>query len=289
MAVRLESAGSHAFNLGHLRREGGEELVERLLANAGFADDRTWRLQVQKKRLCNSETPPVRVVDGPKKWAVYLKIKPGDNNSCHYCSLLMPDGLQGQTVYHALKAVALTFGRNWRNTAVDNADAVPPVQAMAGGNCRPPNVPTTEARAGAGETAAVAGGVAPPTAGPPAPPPPAPPPTRGGQGGVAGGKSAVRGWLGDRDKIRLLLLAIHEISQEGACPQDRFAELLCDRMGWEGANRYEVGGVLTSLVRKDYIARRLRGSRPFGYLLTEEGLRVIADLVHPAAPVAGAP
>ena len=73
MAVTLESAGTHHFDLGHLRRQGAEIMVERLLRHAGLDPELPWRLQVQKKLLCNSETPPLRVVDGPKKWAVYLE------------------------------------------------------------------------------------------------------------------------------------------------------------------------------------------------------------------------
>ena len=37
--VRLEAAGDHAFDLDHLRREGAEELVERLLKAAGLHAD----------------------------------------------------------------------------------------------------------------------------------------------------------------------------------------------------------------------------------------------------------
>src|SRR5881392_2721114 len=131
MPVRVESAGDHAFDLAHIRRQRGEELVELLLERAGFEPEQQWRLQVQKKLTCTSETPPVRVVDEPKKWAIYLKIKPGDNDSCHYCSLLMPEGLQGQNGYSLLKRVALELDRNWRNQAVDDSDRVQPHQGTA--------------------------------------------------------------------------------------------------------------------------------------------------------------
>jgi hypothetical protein len=93
-----------------------------------------------------------------------------------------------------------------------------------------------------------------------------------------------RGWLDDPEKTRLLLVAIREVNAMGSHPQDRFAELLSERVGWKKANRHEIGGVFTSLVRRGYIVRIFRGSRPYGYELTEEGRALIHDLIHPATP-----
>src|SRR5579871_4246867 len=112
--VRIESAGSHVFDLHHLRRQGGEEVVELLLRLANIGDDLTWRLRVEKKVFCTAETRPVAVA-GCKPWCCYLKIKPGDNNSGHFCSLLMPQGFRGAEVCEALKRVEHRIGRNWQN------------------------------------------------------------------------------------------------------------------------------------------------------------------------------
>ena len=32
-----------------------------------------------------------------------MKIKPGDNDTAHFCSLLMPDGYRGEAVYEMLR------------------------------------------------------------------------------------------------------------------------------------------------------------------------------------------
>jgi hypothetical protein len=260
MSITIESAGSHAFDLGHLRRQGGEELVRRLLTRAGLDDGLPWRLQVQKKLFCNGETPPVRVVDGPKKWAVYLKIKPGDNNSCHYCSLLMPPGLQGTEVYPVLKRVEDELDRNWRNQAVEHVNGVPPgAEGKAAREALPAAAPTAgDSEGSAGEGAASAG--------------------------ADEQKSGTKGLLSDPDKVGLLLLAIREINQEGYPNHDAFAAAFARKLGLKDANRYEIGGVLTSLVRKDYIIRKYRGSRAFGYELTEAGQKFIDDLEAAPAP-----
>jgi hypothetical protein len=104
-------------------------------------------------------------------------------------------------------------------------------------------------------------------------------------------KATVKGCMADRERTKELLLAIYAVNEDyGSCPQDRWVELLSERMGWENVNRYEVGGVLTSLVRKDLIVKRVRGSKPFGYELTEEGLELIADRLKSrsgTAPAAG--
>jgi hypothetical protein len=292
----IESAGSHYFDLGHIRREGAEELVEQLLKKAGLPTNVLWRVQVQKKLFCNAETPAIRVVDEPKKWAIYLRIKPGDNNTCHYCTLIMPDGFHGPEVYEQLKEAALTFDRNWKHRIAEKVPTPEPVAIAVGETDHAAGVLVNEV-------------LSPPTSTPVIPPAPihpssslemravSPPPNGVNPTPVNGaiepekGKPSVRGTLGDRERIREVLLAMYRVNeQDGSCPQERWVELLCKRLGWEGMSRYEVGGVLTSLVRKDYIVKRVRASKPYGYELTEEGMALIADLLKaPPGLEPGAP
>ncbi len=183
-----------------------------------------WRLQVQKKLNCNGETPPVRVVDEPKKWTVYLKIKPGDNDSCHYCSLLMPNGLNGQTIYYLLGKASAELDRNWRNRAVEpsngtHADRVaelfpndPPVKepltllpASPPSPDLPPSPPPPEFSPAVNE---IVSSEPPPSA----PVPAALPPIEASETAVPRSGRA-RGWLNEPDKMRLLLLAIHEVNR----------------------------------------------------------------------------
>ena len=274
--VHLESAGDHAFDLGHLRRQGGVELVERLLDDAGLDEDRTWRLQVQKKLMCNGETPPARVVDEPKKWAVYLKIKPGDNDSCHYCSLLMPDGMHGDEVSSALKEVEGTLDRNWKHAPRLRPTPV----AVASPQCEEP------------QSREPAPAEEPPVySRPPAPFSPRKQeeePSMPLATNAAEEKSDIRGWTHDPERLRLLLFAIHDVSstQIPLTDQARFVELLCQKLDWRGLTRYEVGGVLTSLVRQEFVIPVYHGSRRVGYQLSDEGYVQIRDLVE--APIRAA-
>jgi hypothetical protein len=283
MPIIIESAGSHVFDLGHIRRQRGEELLRLLLDMAGLPLNLLWRLQVQKKLNCNAETPPVRVVDEPRKWTVHLKIKPGDNNSCHYCSLLMPGGLNGETVYFLLGKVSVELDRNWRHRIVESSNGMQSKRPEDLFSNDP--IPAEAELTAAAEPAKAELPLAPP----PDPQPPFVPPAPENipqaescePANIPSGRA--RGWLNDNDKIRLLLLAIHEINESGAFPQDQWSDLLSERMDWKGVNRHEVGGVLTVLVRKNFIERRIRNSKPYGYLLSEEGLRFIADLIAPTS------
>lgn len=264
MSVTIESAGSHAFDIGHLRQQGAVELVELSLKRAGLDITLPWRVQIQKKLFCNSETPPLRVVDGPKKWAVYIKLKPGDNNSCHYCSLLMPSGFQGQTIYPELKRIEEGIDRNWKNTtkvrtpsqadtttttittttSVENATPAMPKEVII-------HEPITE------QTQPII--IEQPE---------------------MKRELSVRGWTTDHERMRLILLAIDETSKNKLIhDQEHFVKLLCEKLGWQGLRRKEVGGIFTSLVRKEYICRILRGSKPIGYELTQEGKVAIKDII----------
>lgn len=260
--IVLESAGDHGFDLGHLRREGGEELVGLLLREAGY-DGLRWRVRVEKKVPSGAETRPVAVV-GHKPWCCYLKIKPGDNDSGHYCSLLMPDGLRGEVVYEALKGAEERIDRNWRNGLRQG----PPARGRAEALSPPPPAAEPAFRPGPAEEPAAEEGT---------------------------GRTSLKDWGKDLDKVRLMLLAIYETNQAGPLPsQDDFVNALAGKLGWQGVNRYEVGGHLGSLVRRGYIVGARRGKRPVGYALTAEGKRLIADLLPageggrgPASPAPG--
>src|ERR1700682_459466 len=99
--VILETGGSHGFDLGHLRRAGAIRLLRLLLREAGYHKPVPWRVRVEKQFACGPETRPLTVLSA-KPWCCYLKIKPGDNNTAHVCSLLMPSGYRGGLGYEAL-------------------------------------------------------------------------------------------------------------------------------------------------------------------------------------------
>src|SRR5215203_3413168 len=111
--IHLDAGGDHQFNLGHLKREGATRLIRLLLQTAGYRRALRWRVRVEKKFGCGPETRPITVVSS-KPWCVYLKIKPGDNNTAHFCSLIMPDGYRGEAVYEDLKEVEVRVSAAWR-------------------------------------------------------------------------------------------------------------------------------------------------------------------------------
>lgn len=113
MSVVIESAGDHGFDLPHLKRSGGEELIQRLLEKAGFETSIEWRVRVNEKQPCSGMTPPVTVIRY-KEWGVYLRIKPGDNNTCHNVTLLISGDFTASEVYSKLDSVRKSFNRNWR-------------------------------------------------------------------------------------------------------------------------------------------------------------------------------
>src|SRR5262245_24038492 len=279
--VVIESAGSHVFDLGHLRRQGGEELVQIALRLAGY-DRSLWRVRVEKKVTCNSETKPLTVV-GWKPWCCYLKIKPGDNNSCHYCSLLMPDGYRGADVYAEMKRVEPMLDRNWRNVAwekvVDMSEpaTIAADEAAELDEAAPPAEVTADA-----DTPAAAPPADETTTDDGAPDRDEGPSARDADGEA--GKTDTRGWTKDPERVRLVLLAINEVDKAGPhIDQADFVVKLTDKLDWKGLNRYEIGGVFTSLVRAGFIISVRRGGRASGYTLTEDGHRYMADLLPPGS------
>ncbi|MBI1916477.1 MAG: hypothetical protein HYS12_17345 [Planctomycetes bacterium] len=262
--VVIEAAGDHAFDLGHLRRQGGEELLLRLLHEAGL-DDRRWRLRVEKKVACGAETRPVTVV-GFKPWCCYVKIKPGDNNSGHYCSLLMPDGLRGEAVYEALKGAEERIDRNWRNGPKEPMELAR--LASVAPDDRGAEAPAAPGPDEPAEDVAAPGGTG--TSGPPVEEP---------------GRGDLRSWGKEPEKIRLVLLATHEVEQAGPWPaRDDFVSAVADRLGWKDVDRHAIGRVFAVLVRGKYLCQARRGSRGAGYTLTDKGRQLIQDLMAPPTP-----
>ncbi len=288
--VALEAGGDHQFDLGHLRRQGAVRLILLLLERAGYRKPVPWRVRIEKKIVCGGETRSVTVV-GAKPWCCYLKVKPGDNDTGHFCSLLMPDGYRGETVYEALKDAEDEVNRAWR-----------------GGDKEATPVDDTE-RPGTGETArqAAAREAADQLFGPPAeadvapapaepvlaepalaepvlaePVPAEPVPAAEEESGNEATTSELLGWTRDADKVRLTLLAIHELGLEGkATAIDEFVTALADKLSWQGLRRKQVGAILSTLARRGYLSKLMRGSVPLGDALTAEGREVIQDLLPP--------
>jgi hypothetical protein len=247
--VSIESAGDHAFDLTHLRQEGGADLVALLLAEADITEG-SWRLRVEKKFACGAETRPVAVI-GAKPWCCYLKIKPGDNNSAHSCSLLMPAGFRGDAVYEALKKVEGRIDRNWSNGRGKAVVTPAPDREDA------PRLPAPEPAA---EVVAPLAGEVP-------------------------AQSTLRKWTKDVDRTQFTLLAIHELQQSGErLERDAFVTRLADALGWTGQSRHQMGGVFTTLVRQGLLENVYEGSKKLGYALTAKARKSLESLLTTPPP-----
>jgi hypothetical protein len=99
------------------------------------------------------------------------------------------------------------------------------------------------------------------------------------------------GWTRDPERVRLTLLAVHEVGVQGqATTIDAFVTVLADKLSWQGLRRKQIGAIFAALGRRGLLSKVQRGSVPLGYALTAEGRRAIHDLLPPGeagpAPVA---
>ena len=269
--IRLEAGGDHKFDLAHLRRQGVVRLLRLLLWTAGFRQPATWHLRVEKKFACGPETRAITVV-GAKPWCCYVKVKPGDNNTGHFCSLLVPAGQRGETVYEALKNCENEVNSAWfagaEEVQVDDSksNGASPAAAEQGRTgapaAREANLGTFQPTVPADDLASDA------------------PTFDTEEAEIETGSSELLGWTQDADKLRLTLLAIHELAQEGQSDSlKEFVTTLAEKLSWQGLRRRQIGGVFRGLTRRGYTVKLRRGSLPTGYALTSEGLKVIQDLL----------
>ena len=112
--VALETESDQPLDLSELKLQGATRLMRFLLQSAGLNAPILWRLRVEKKLQSNGESRPVTVVSS-KPWCCFVKIMPANENSAHFCCLLMPAGFHGDKVYDALKDVEDGFDRALAN------------------------------------------------------------------------------------------------------------------------------------------------------------------------------
>jgi hypothetical protein len=290
--IVLEAGGDHQFDLGHLRRQGAIRLIRLLLHTAGYRQPITWHVRVEKKIACGPETRCVTVV-GSKPWCCYLKVKPGDNNTGHFCSLLMPDGFRGESVYDALKGAEDDVTRAWRE-GVEEVTLVDSNGTPADSAAERQHAARAAAHSLLGPPDASGGAPAPAAPAPVSLPPADEDPGEDEEGVGESGTSELLGWTRDEDKVRLTLLAIHELVQEGkATGLASFVAALANKLNWQGLRRKQIGAIFATLKRRGHAYKIQQGSVPLGYALTEQGRAHIQDLLPPggaaAPPVSAAP
>ena len=112
MKVEVYAAGDHF----HSDPKGAAELVEMLLTKAGYTKDLAWSCRIDKMKHCDSISSPIRVI-GYKDFGVYLRVKPGPNDTKdHQMTLLIPDGsgYSAENLFNQLKGCCKSISRHWR-------------------------------------------------------------------------------------------------------------------------------------------------------------------------------
>lgn len=123
--VRIEAAGDHKFDMRQIQQEGTSELFEKMLEIAKLPTGEDWRLLVDKKLVCSGETPPVRVTSIKDNNRVSVRLKAGNNDSCHQFTVYVPNLLTANEVFDGLKRVASRFTKNWRSQSGEDLRAEP--------------------------------------------------------------------------------------------------------------------------------------------------------------------
>lgn len=258
MSVIIESAGDHSFDLPHLRRSGGEELIQLLLEKAGFKILADWRVRVNEKQRCSGMTPPVSVIRY-KEWGVYVRIKPGDNNTCHNVTLLIPTGHSAGEVFGKLKAVEKSFNRNWRKADsvvtddVSNSLKVTEVVQVAD-SVMSQVIEELEDDQDVGEEVVL-------------------PATR----------FNVTAFLANADNLKAICLTVHALGGSRYRNHAQFMASLCESLGVKMDGR-QSGAMMRSVANRDLVRKSYDGGRHIGYSLTKKGMALIKDDLAAPSP-----
>lgn len=253
--VLLETAGTHSFDLAHMLRSGAQELVQQLLEKAGFKEDAPWRVRIDKKQPCSGLTSPVSVT-GYKMWGISIRIKPGDNNTCHTTTIMPPPGLICPSIYRKIKAIEKSFNRNWRKkeTMIVTAPAVnghKPVEIDRRIEEKPIEISTKPVEVEKPKEPIVIVGYKPP------------------QPVVKKEVFNTHKYLGVVDNVRYVLLAVQSLEQEAFAKPGTFSEKVLSILGIPATKRH-VGQMLRSCVSRGWLR-----NRPFAYKVTSAGIEYI--------------
>jgi hypothetical protein len=283
--VAIEAAGDHSFDLEHIRREGGADLVALLLEKAGVDRRMKWRLRIDEKITGTSHTDPIHITVY-KPWCVYIKIKPGDNNTAHRCSLLVPDGSDkgyAKELCAKLQLVQSTVNNEWRGKRPRHAEPEPKKEPLPVPVAEEPvPVPVVEEP--------VPATLAPPKAELNGHHKPAPQlaeepdilPTEEHEVPVLTEETfSAKKILRDPMQVRDILFAVYKINKlPGINTREHFMDMLRADMKWQDAGKKATGAVITSLYKSDYLMQVVSGVKIVGYRLDDKGKEAVKDLIE---------
>ena len=259
--VTLESAGTHKFDMGHLRRSGAEELIQLALEKASYLADEQWRVRVNEKQKCSGMTPPLSVT-GYKPWCVYLRIKPGDNNTCHNVSLIFPNGYRAERIFAQLKGIEKGLIRNWRKAEKVTATATKePSTTTVNGKVDHHSTVEEILEVVDEVTAAVEDRLD-------------TNPER---------EFDLVKWLRDSANIRILLMEIGKLEYQKIADKKTFMKRLCEGAGINITPK-QGGAMMRGIMKRGYADRVSNGKKLIGYRLTDLGRRQFSAAVPPPVP-----
>src|SRR5262252_3002593 len=271
MKVEVYAAGDHF----HSDPKGASELIEMLLAKAGYTKDLTWQCRIDKMKHCDSISPPIRVI-GYKDFGVYMRVKPGANDTKdHQMTLLIPDGsgYSAENLFNQLKGCCKSISRSWRQdlrTAKIEAAVVPPPEpVLVSGTAEEPPAP--------------------------APMPSIPLAVREEtvedlDEGVDSQQaeldfSTLRGIVNKPDKLKFVLEKIRQIGNRARTKLE-FIRALQTECEWTGHLPRTVSRVISELEKFEYIQEVRSGVAITGYDLSPAGLALVENrpIHHQALP-----
>jgi len=272
--VEVYAAGDHF----HSDPKGAEELIEMLLAKAGYTKDLTWQCRIDKMKHCDSASPPIRVI-GYKEFGVYMRVKPGANDTKdHQMTLLIPDGsnYSAENLFNQLKGCCKSISRSWRQelrTAKIEADApaappepvIAPVELPAPPAVEPPAIPSIPLAVREETVEDIDDGV------------------EDQQAELD--FSTLRGIVNKPDKLKFVLEKIRQIGNRARTKLE-FIKTLQSECDWSGHLPRTVSRVVSELEKFEYIQEVRSGVAITGYDLTPAG-RALAEnrpLYHPTPP-----
>ena len=254
MKVEVYAAGDHF----HSDPKGAAELVEMLLSKAGYTKDLAWSCRIDKMKHCDSLSPPIRVI-GYKDFGIYLRVKPGQNDTKdHQMTLLIPDGsgYSAENLFNQLKGCCKSISRHWRqeirNVRLEETVTVATPQQEV----TVPSIPLAIRDE----------------------PPAGDAPQEPGLAEEASDEQAeldfshLRGIINKPDKLKFVLEKIQKINDGGRSrTKNDFIKALQHECEWNNHLLRTVSRVISELLKFEYIEEIRSGTAIIGYDLTAAG------------------
>lgn len=258
--VTLDAPGGHHYNMTHLIREGGQELLKQLLEKAGISG--SWRASVLKQHNCSGMTPPVSVY-GYRHWCVYVRIKPGDNNTCHNVALIVESSEhKAEALFKCIKKVEKEFDRNWRLKPKMTTTLAPEPKNELSVAFQ--SEPLVENRLEI---------FTPPRVEEEPPTTVVVPSVEEEEEGdtVFQFDENFADYLKDVENLKKVCCEVHNQSNKSFEDNRSFRETLCKTLGLNVSSR-QAGAMLRTLWQRGYLSKKMEGKIHIGFFLTEKGL-----------------